>query len=216
MPNITTLLTDALAAYNISAFYDAGEGILVAHPATVSRHKALTGEHIVLVTPYTHSPGCHATAWVPDGEPDFMNIATVYEPQRGSALDDEAARCALAVAQWFTDPRPTAGAVVLDALAKYGITAREGDAGMSYEVPIGPHAPAQADSPVYLSLCDRAPGVEHVPAAHTGWVVFAHTASGEPVGDALYCTSGTVLVDCDADSAAAAACIADYLIRLTP
>ncbi|WP_445517336.1 hypothetical protein [Streptomyces sp. NEAU-174] len=216
MPNITTMLLDALATHGISAFYDVDEGLLIAHPATIPQEKVMAGEHIVLTTPGTASPGCHATAWAPEGAPDYQQIATVYEPQSGSALADDVNLCARAVAEWFTTPRLTAGAVLLAALAEWGITTHSDDIGMSYAIPLDP-ATCTADvrDRAHLSVADRDSSVEHVPAAHTGWSVFVHDGNGYPVGDPMFIGGDGGPVDCGADSAAAAEAIADYLTHPT-
>ncbi|MFD4412416.1 hypothetical protein [Streptomyces sp. NPDC058475] len=125
---------------------------------------------------------------------------------------DRFAECVEAIADWVTNPLPTAGSVLLAALAKYGVIAHT-DVGLSYAIPLDPTTPAsEAYSRAHLSVADRSPSIEHDPAAaHTGWTVFLHDANGEPVGDPLYITGDGEPVDCTADSAAAAELIADWL-----
>ncbi|MFJ9416646.1 hypothetical protein ACIRPT_20990 [Streptomyces sp. NPDC101227] len=203
----TAIALEALAAVGVPAYFDEEEGLLVAHPADVPQRKALSGEHVVLSPLDLTGRGYRAAAWVPDGAPDFAETATVYETP-GS----DAAQCARAVAEWFTTPRPNAGAVLLAALAEWGITAHSDDVGMSYAIPLDPATPAAdvRDRP-HLSVGDRNPSVGHVPAAHTGWTVFLHDEFGEPVGDPLFISGYSGPVDCATDSAAAAEAITDYL-----
>jgi hypothetical protein len=127
-------------------------------------------------------------------------------------LATEAEQCARAVAEWFSSPRPTAGALLLGALAEYGIRADSDDVGMSCAVAFDRETPSwNVRSSFHLSVGDRAPSVDHVPASHTGWTVFVHDDRGEPIGEPLYIAGGGGLVDCAADSATAAARIADYI-----
>ncbi|WP_208874745.1 hypothetical protein [Streptomyces sp. PBH53] len=197
----TTTVLEALAAVSVPGYFDEDEGIVIAHPADVPQNKAKRGEHVVV---FPHR-GYYVTAWEPDGTPDFTQIATVYE-------GNDVNLCARAVAQWFTTPRPSAGAVLLAALAQWGITAHSDDVGMSYAIPVDPSTRAKdVRNRPHLSVGDRNPSVEHVPAAHTGWTVFVHDENGEPVGDPVFISGDGGPVDCDADSAAAAEAIADYL-----
>ncbi|MCX4677679.1 hypothetical protein OG413_20620 [Streptomyces sp. NBC_01433] len=203
-----TTALEALAAVGVPGYFDTEEGLLIAHPADVSQERALSGEHVVLTPPDSMVPGWSAIAYEPDGTPDFADI-TVYD-----VPEDDITRCAQAVAQWFTDPRPSAGAVLLAALTQYGITSYDDHNGMTYAISMDPAAPAAGIRiRPHLSIGDRNGSVEHVPAAHTGWSLFAHGEDGEPVGDPLFVSGDGGLVDCDADSVAAAEVIADYLNR---
>ncbi|MFJ8752325.1 hypothetical protein ACIREO_23760 [Streptomyces sp. NPDC102441] len=111
-----------------------------------------------------------------------------------------------------TSAAATAGAMLLDALTAYGVRVDSDAVGMSYAVAFEPDTPSwSVRSSFHLSVADRAPSVEHAPVSHTGWTVFAHDDQGEPLGDPLYIAGSGGLVDCAADSAAAAMFIADYL-----
>ncbi|MFE3139705.1 hypothetical protein [Streptomyces scopuliridis] len=202
----TTTVLEALAAAKIPAYVDEVMPYVVAHPVDVPQDEAESGEHVIVTTLDGATPIYRAEAWVPDRAPYFAPVGTVYE-----APGDDPAQCARAVAEWFTTPRPSAGAVLLAALAEWGITTHS-DIGMSYAVPLDPTTPA-ADicNRPHLSVGDRNPSVEHVPAAHTGWTLFLHAENGEPVGDPLFISGDGGPVDCDADSAAVAEAIADFL-----
>ncbi|MFJ8676767.1 hypothetical protein [Streptomyces sp. NPDC093589] len=110
-------------------------------------------------------------------------------------------------------PEPTAGTMLRDALAQYGITE---DTGLvvnispfhsSYDVPV----PLPRDQVAHLVTADRDYSAEHPASAHTGWSIFLHDEHGDPLGDPLYITGGVGLVDCARDCAAAAAFLADFL-----
>ncbi|MEU1355383.1 hypothetical protein ABZ410_15990 [Streptomyces cinnamoneus] len=149
--------------------------------------------------------GYCATAWEPAAKSDFIEVATVFKAE-------DLALCVQAVAEWFTTPRPTAGAVLLAALAKWGITAHSDDIGMSYAIPVDQTTPAaDARNRPHLSVGDRSPSIEHVPAAHTGWTMFLHDENGEPIGEPLFISGDGGPVDCDTDSATIAELIADMV-----
>ncbi|MGW3200019.1 hypothetical protein ACWDBD_36740 [Streptomyces sp. NPDC001118] len=126
---------------------------------------------------------------------------------------DQLHLCVAVIAEWMTTPLPTAGSVLLAALAKYGVTVHVDGVGLSYAIPLDPATPAsEAYSRAHLSVADRNVSIEHSPAAHTGWTVFLHDDNGDPVGDPLYIAGdGEEPVDCTAESAAAAAFIANWL-----
>ncbi|MEU2380310.1 hypothetical protein [Streptomyces misionensis] len=107
----------------------------------------------------------------------------------------------------------TAGSVLRAALAERGVMAHTDAVGMSYAIPLDPATPAcEIYIRAHLSVADRNTSIEHAPAAHTGWTVFLHDRDGVPVGDPLYIAGdGDELIDCVAESAAAAAFIADWL-----
>ncbi|WP_406153029.1 hypothetical protein OG217_05075 [Streptomyces sp. NBC_01023] len=203
----TATMLEALAAADVPAYYDDEEGLLIAHSADVPQSRAPLGEHVVIQPLNRDGSGYYAVAWEPDGLPDYTEVATVYETP-GSDVD----LCARAVAEWFTTPRPSAGSVLLAALIDWGITVHTDDVGMSYAIPLDPTTPA-ADSRnrPHLSVGDRAPSVEHVPAAHTGWTLFIHDQDGVPNGDPLFISGDRGPVDCRADSVAVAEAIADFL-----
>ncbi|MEW1930488.1 hypothetical protein [Streptomyces sp. NPDC088360] len=124
---------------------------------------------------------------------------------------DRFAECVEAIADWVTNPLPTAGSVLRAALAEHGVTVHTDGIGLSYAIPVDPATPAQEIyNRAHLSVADRNPSIEHDPVHHTGWTVFVHDANGEPVGDPLYIAGNGAPVDCTADSAAAAAFIADW------
>ncbi|QKZ20280.1 hypothetical protein [Streptomyces chartreusis] len=99
----------------------------------------------------------------------------------------------------------TAGTLLLSALAAHGITPQREP--LSYVTPLAPGTTSgiPLDFP-HLYIADQAPGIDHAPNAHTGWIVVLHDANGEPVRE-LYNTSGEHVVDCATDSAAAAKAI---------
>ncbi|WP_051819425.1 hypothetical protein [Streptomyces sp. NRRL S-920] len=202
-----TTVIEALAAADVPAFYDEDQSLLIAHAADVPQDRAPLGEHVVIQPRDRDGGGYFAVAWEPDGLADYLEIADVYETS-GTDVD----LCARAVAEWFTTPRPSAGGVLLVALAEWGITAHTDGIGMSYAIPVDPSTPeADIRNRPHLSVGDRNPSVEHVPAAHTGWTLFLHDENGEPVGDPLYISGDGGPVDCDRDSAAVAEAIADFL-----
>ncbi|MFF0170257.1 hypothetical protein [Streptomyces prasinus] len=126
---------------------------------------------------------------------------------------DQLAECVEAIAEWVTNPLPTAGSVLLAALAEYGVTAYPDGLGMSYTIPLDPNTPElEICNRPHLTVADRSPLTDHDPADHTGWMVWLHDENGEPVGDALYAAGDGDRVDCTAESAEAAGFIADWLI----
>ncbi|MEW1700782.1 hypothetical protein [Streptomyces sp. NPDC091278] len=140
------------------------------------------------------------------------------ESARTAAYDDGAALVARAVTEWLAEFRPTAGTVLLAALATQGITAYSGDDfGMSYVIPLDPATPGpDVRNHLHLSIGDRNPSVEHVPAAHTGWTAFLYDEDGSPVGAPVFTSGdGTTPVDCAADSGAAARALAAFLANPT-
>ncbi|MEU6071894.1 hypothetical protein ABZ864_47625 [Streptomyces sp. NPDC047082] len=125
---------------------------------------------------------------------------------------DQLPDCVQAIADWVTNPLPTAGSVLLAALAEHGITAHTDAVGLSYAIPLYPNIPAlDIYNRAHLSVADRTPSIEHDPAAHTGWTVIQHDDNGHPLGDPLYIAGSGEPVDCTADSQAAATFITDWL-----
>ncbi|MER6232542.1 hypothetical protein ABT169_25905 [Streptomyces sp. NPDC001616] len=218
-PPMAATITSALTAAGVGAFWEPEDGMLIAHPLTTNPDNALNSEHILVewsgAVPNASAgerATLEATVWAPDGTPDFTQLATAYSTPDGRPLGEEAAQCARAVAEWFAEPRLTAGGMLLAALAEYGITTYDEHLGMSYAVPVDQEAaPGHIHSSFHLSLGDREPMVAHVPSAHTGWTIFVHDDQGEPIGDPLYFAGDGGLVDCAKDSATAAAVIADYI-----
>ncbi|MFD7764111.1 hypothetical protein [Streptomyces microflavus] len=217
-PEATTIMS-ALTAAGVGALWETEEGLLLAHPLTASPDDALNGEHVhiewaraVPNMPTEKWATLDATAYRPDGGPDFAPIGVAYSTPAGRPLDQEAAQCARAVAQWFAEPRPTAGGMLLAALAEYGITTYVDYPGMGYGVAVDQEAaPGRIYSRFRLSVGHRDGSVTHVPAAHAGWTIVIHTDEGEPLGDLLYVGGDGGLMDCAEDSAAAAAVIADFV-----
>lgn len=209
----TLTVLEALAAAGVPAYLDE-EGFVVAHPVDVPRDSALKGEHLLLCgvdgRPFGDTDlGHRVTAWRPDPVWDFDEIDTVCE-----ALRRDADQCARTAAEWFSTPRPSAGAVLRTALTTRGITAHSDHLGMSYAIPLNPTtATADIYTGPHLSIGDRNPSVDHMPSAHTGWTVFEHDANGEPIGAPLFISGDGGPVDCTADSTAAAEAIADFLTR---
>lgn len=125
---------------------------------------------------------------------------------------DQLAECVEAIAEWVTSPLPTAGAVMRAALAARGITVHTDGMSPGCVIPLEAATPAPGVcNGAHLSVADRNTSTEHDPALHTGWTVFLHDESGEPVGDPLYTGGNGEPIDCTADSEAAAAFIADWL-----
>ncbi|MFE9137817.1 hypothetical protein [Streptomyces sp. NPDC007355] len=219
MPRTATspaTVLSTLRAAGVGAYFDPEQRVVFAHSAAVAQDDALNGEHIMLRWsacnpghPHQDRARFEATAWIPDGRPEFHELGTVYTTPMPRDLVIEAEQCARAVTEWFSSPRPTAGALLLAALAEYGIRAESDDVGMSYAVAFDPETPSwNVRSGFHLSVGDRDPSVDHVPASHTGWTVCVHDDQGEPIGDPLYIAGSGGLVDCTSDSAAAAAVIA--------
>ncbi|MGW3154578.1 hypothetical protein [Streptomyces sp. NPDC001089] len=114
--------------------------------------------------------------------------------------------------EWKPSRLPTAGSVLLAALADRGITAYADGLGMSYALPLDPETPArEVCNRAHLLVADRSPSTDHDPATHTGWTVVLHDDSGQPVGSPLYTAARAEQVDCVAESATAAEFIADWL-----
>lgn len=205
-----TIVTEALTAAGVPCFIEEGEDLLIAHRPGTTEDEAVFAEQVA-VTPYNSGkPGFLAMAYEPNGLPDYAEIGAVFDAPRGDVH-----QCARAVAEWFAEPRPTAGGVLLAALAERGITAHSDGVGMSYAMPVDPATPAaDVRNKLHLSVGDRNPSVEHVPAAHTGWTLFLHDQNGEPVGNPLFISGdGETPVDCAADSAAVADIIASVVKR---
>lgn len=111
---------------------------------------------------------------------------------------------------------PTAGDLMLAALAEYGIRAIEDE--VSIAVPLDQDM--DLDWTLHhdrIVIADRNPWYGHAPAEHTGWVVDVYNPDNEPVNDEppihIAGDDRDSLVDCAADCAAAAAAIADFLTK---
>ncbi|MFD3514831.1 hypothetical protein [Streptomyces sp. NPDC058657] len=220
LPASVPTIMAALDMHGIPAFYDPADELLIAHPAAVSRDKAMESEHITIDlygfdgADSKPSGGLTAKGWSVNAEQHFVEEATVFEALAGDPIAYLAPWGALAISQWLAPARRTAGDVLRTALAQWNITAHTDGLGMSYAVPMDPATPAEdVRNHLHLSVGDRNPSVEHVPAVHTGWTVWAHDENGEPVGDPVFISGNGGLVDCVADSAAAAEAIANYCTR---
>ncbi|MEU6632923.1 hypothetical protein ABZ905_32255 [Streptomyces parvus] len=208
-------LLDALEAVDVPAFFDSEEWVIYAHPKTVTQAEALNHTHIMI--DWQESPDhslIRAIAERPDGPSDFQVIGTVYETPVRRSRAEEASVCARAAAEWLHAPGKTAGSVLLNALADYGIAPGDGLA-----VTYGPHSdtydvflPLPDGERARLSVADRNGSLKHVPAAHTGWSVVLHDERGELVGEPVVWASGDGSpLDCAEDSAAVAAFLADVV-----
>ncbi|MEU0857456.1 hypothetical protein ABZ352_18735 [Streptomyces griseofuscus] len=218
-PSAEIVLSALSAADGAAGFFDQEDRAIYAHPTSVPRANALDALHVMIdyetfdpEQPYADRALFTATAWIPDGAPDYHQVGTVYSTDVRRPFAEEAARCAQAVADWFAQPGRTAGSVLLAALEEYGITPGDG-----LSVAYGAHSDTY-DIPVLLgeaygrlSVADRDGSLRHLPGAHTGWSVFLHDEHGEPLGDPVYLAGTDCTVDCAEDSAAAAALIADWL-----
>ncbi|MFB6529875.1 hypothetical protein [Streptomyces sp. NPDC056399] len=203
-----TIVAEALTAAGVPWFIEEGEDLLIAHRPGTTEDEAIHSEQVTVTRYNSGKPGYVAVAYEPDGLPDYAEIGIVFDAPRGDIH-----QCARAVAEWFAEPRPTAGGVLLAALAERGITAHSDDVGMSYAIPVDPATPAaDVRNGLHLTVGDRNPSVEHVPAAHTGWTLFLHDQNGEPVGNPLFSSGdGETPVDCTADSSAVANIIASVV-----
>jgi hypothetical protein len=213
-PAATLDILAACTAFGVAAFHDAEDNVIYAHPSHVSQDRALDGRHVMIQWDEAQAARdrtrLSATAWSPNGRPDFHQADTLYTTPAPGPLADEAQHCARAVAQWMTDPDRTAGTLLLAAFAEHGIvpgealTLVESVHSDSYDLSV------QLDRWTYgrLSVADRDGSVRHIPAAHTGWSILLHDERGDTVGNPVYITGNDGLVDCAKDSAAAAAYVA--------
>ena len=223
-PDHATAILSALTDAGMAGHFDLRRGTVVAYPAGIPRERAIYREHAVINCKATvdgDQAWLNAATWIPDIPVGYRFTADIYQTPTGRTLTaaKEMAQCAKAVAEYFTVPRPTAGAVLFAALAEYGITPVRTDTGTSYTVPYGPGTAVADVSPSpYLSIGTRYLTVDHVPAAHSGWIVSLHQGNGEVAGNRklpLYRAGIGGLADCIEDSAAAAAAIADFLMTHT-
>lgn len=219
LPSVTTVL-GALTAAGLGAHFDPEDGVVIAYPAAVPTANAFDGAHVTVQWDTTgpqqpHEDGARftASAWIPDGPPDYHEVTTVHSTAAPGSLAAEAEVCARAVAAWLSHPANIAGNTLLSALAVHGITPGNG-----LSVDYGGHSDTVSvtirlgrDTYGTLVVADRAGSLRHVPAQHTGWSVFLHDERGEAVGDPVYITGDGRTVDCAQDSSAAARFIADCL-----
>jgi hypothetical protein len=113
--------------------------------------------------------------------------------------------------RFVTSSAPTAGDVLVAALAKHGIRPQRDT--LAYAISAAPADPVKGGDDWYLYVADRRPGVDHAPDEHTGWDVWLCDGLGEPVEQLYAGDRRDSLADCASDSAAAAATIATYLTR---
>ncbi|MER6129882.1 hypothetical protein ABT173_46465 [Streptomyces sp. NPDC001795] len=218
VPGNEQRLVDAVRRQGLGGYYDHEDGVVIGYPSGVPQERALRGEHLVLQVLRGGDgwqAGLCVTAWVPDGGPDFHELAQVFA-SCGLPTQAEIDRGAMAAAEWFSRPRPNAGEVLLAALADYGITPAVCDS--AFGVPLALDVDGDAVwSGAHLSVADRSGSTNHVPAAHKGWAVFLHDSAGEPVGDPVFAQPVSFgRQDCLEDSARAAAFIADYVTAPPP
>ncbi|MFF0754449.1 hypothetical protein [Streptomyces sp. NPDC004267] len=206
-----------LAAVGVSAFWDTEEGLLIAHPVDISKEEVFRSQHVTVSWDADEDTSAvlslEPVVWEPDGLPDYFERAYLPSTPADCPAGSEVAHCAGVVADWFAGTRQTAGDVLLAALAEYGITKAFGrtesylGSGDRVAIPL----PLPSGGAGELSIADRNGSLRQVPSAHTGWSIVRHDVWGEPIGDPLFITGGGELVDCAADSAAAAAFVADLL-----
>ncbi|MBG7704864.1 hypothetical protein HCJ76_44085 [Streptomyces sp. MC1] len=130
---------------------------------------------------------------------------------------NDSQRAAEAIADFLTAPAtPTAGDLMIAALAKHGIRALEDE--VSIAVPMDQSM--DLDDTLWhdrIVIADRNPWYGHAPQEHTGWVVDVYNPDNEPVSDEppihIAGDNKGSLVDCAADCAAAAAAIAAFLTK---
>jgi hypothetical protein len=214
VPPTAAAIIFAFKNAGVPAFYDRNDCVIYAHPAAVPESRALRTEHVMVEwTPSDPAPGearLKATAWVPDGLPDFDQVGTVYTTPEQGPLADEAAQCARAVTQWFAKPRPKARAVLLAALAEYGITPHiiYGHWGVLAEIRLEELGVGRGT----LEVADRGFSLDHLADAHTGWSIFPRDERRVCLSNPIYISGdGRTTVDCATDSADAAKAIADHL-----
>ncbi|MFI1312903.1 hypothetical protein ACH4TS_22575 [Streptomyces albidoflavus] len=216
VPGSAQRLLDALRRAGVAGFYDAEEGVVIAHPSHVPQERALTKPHVLLQV-FTASDGWpdgfSAVAWTPDDAVGLREVATVFETH-GVPGPQAVDRGAQSVAEWFAEPRPTAGAELMRALAEHGITPAVRDT--AFAVPLTPELPtARGRSIGHLVIADRAGSTGHVPAAHRGWIVSRHDSAGEPVGHPIFgAPAARGWPDCSTDSAHVAAFVAGFIAAL--
>ncbi|MEU5486025.1 hypothetical protein [Streptomyces mirabilis] len=114
VPSTARSIVAALTEAGVGAFYYAEEKVILAHPAGLSEATVFARPHVMLTwqgPPDGQGDGMklEATAWVPDGTPDYALVGTVYTTATRAPLAEEAARCARVVAQWFA-ANPRSGA----------------------------------------------------------------------------------------------------------
>ncbi|TLQ39207.1 hypothetical protein [Streptomyces marianii] len=112
VPGAAQRLLDALRSADVAGFYDGEEGVVYAHPLHVAQDRALEEPHVMLQV-FTAADGWpdgfSAVAFEPDGSGSFREVATVFESH--GVPGEQMVTCgATAVAEWFTDLRPPAGA----------------------------------------------------------------------------------------------------------
>lgn len=208
------LAARALAAWGITADCDGDAGGTWLDISRDQGAPSMVSESYVVLYLFNEAQD-ETTVTRPPAQGDHWRVVVCDDTGERTLMTrpvDQLDECAAAIAAWVTDPLPTAGDVLLAALADYGVTVHTDDVGMSYAIPLDPATSApEVYNHRHLSVADRNPSVHHDPATHTGWTVFLHDENGEPVGDPLYIAGTGEPVDCAADSQAVAAFIADWL-----
>ncbi|WP_330335674.1 hypothetical protein OHS33_39235 (plasmid) [Streptomyces sp. NBC_00536] len=219
LPDVAAVIS-TLKAVGLGAFYDADDRAVIAHPIQIPQEHALNGTHVMVQWgPYNSGliygrpASFRATEWVGDG-PDLREMGTIYATPIRRPFTREAQRCANAIREWMLRPGYTAGAVLLAALAEYGLTPGNGISvaynvhSDSYDIPVTFSRGEQGR----LSVADRDGSIRHLPGRHTGWSILLHDERGDAVGDPVHISGdGRTSVDCAADSESAAAVIADWV-----
>ncbi|MFE7072636.1 hypothetical protein ACFU96_21395 [Streptomyces sp. NPDC057620] len=130
------------------------------------------------------------------------------------ATATETAECVAFITNFYkehtTVPVVVSGNVLVDALAKHGISPVRDI--LSYAVPVKAEDPAKGGDDWSIYVADHQPSIDHPAAEHTGWDVCLCDGNGEPVRS-LYdgIRRDGSLADCERDSSLAAAAIAEYL-----
>jgi hypothetical protein len=115
-----------------------------------------------------------------------------------------------------TVPATAAASRLLAHLAARAITGTRIDSGQwgeLVEVYVDGHSPALGT----LEIADREFSVHHETGAHTGWSIFARDENGDLDSEPLHISGdGETVLDCLADSIAAADAVADYIAARAP
>ncbi|MFF8287438.1 hypothetical protein ACF06W_32625 [Streptomyces albus] len=214
-----TIATNALAEWGITAHRDDDAGntwLVVGRDQTRRGFPRMLAEPYVVLYLYSDTDEEEITVDRAPATGDEWTVlagdGTGAERELITRPADQFAECVEAIADWVTDPLPTAGAVLRAALAEHGITVHTDGMSPSYAIALDSATPErQVYERPHLTVADRAPSVDHDPATHTGWMVWLHDANGEPVGGDLYTAGNGEPIDCAADSAKVAQFIADWL-----
>ncbi|MFD0352973.1 hypothetical protein ACFVHW_04375 [Streptomyces sp. NPDC127110] len=211
---IETVLA-VLKNVGLAGFCDNECYAVYAHPLDVPRERVFDSAHMMiqwatddLEQPHTYDRSSfRASLWEKEDR-YFYEMYSIYATPVRQPFKAEAERCARAVAEWFREPEHTAGAMLLAALAEYGILPGSREDSDTYDVPVA----FTRERHGHLSIADRSGTVQHSTSVHTGWSILLHDERGECVGDPVYISGdGRMVIDCAADSDRAAALVADWL-----